>query len=76
MQVTIDKDILELLNCLNTSEEELESIINTLLIEGIDSTTSSEAFTKNEEKQMFIKLKLVGLKLKYMFKMLEDLNDD
>lgn len=76
MQVTIDKDILELLNCLNTSEEELEFIINTLLIEGIDSTTSSEAFTKNEEKQMFIKLKLVGLKLKYMFKMLEDLNDD
>lgn len=76
MQVTIDKDILELLNCLNTSEEELESIINTLLIEGIDSITSSEAFTKNEEKQMFIKLKLVGLKLKYMFKMLEDLNDD
>lgn len=46
MQVTIDKDILELLNCLNTSEEELESIINTLLIEGIDSITSSEAFTK------------------------------
>lgn len=41
MQVTIDKDILELLNCLNTSEEELESIINTLLIEGIDSITSS-----------------------------------
>ena len=76
MQVTIDKDILELLNCLNTSEEELEFIINTLLIEGIDSTTSSEAFTKNEEKQMFIKLKLVVLKLKYMFKMLEDLNDD
>ncbi|WP_314397060.1 hypothetical protein [uncultured Gemella sp.] len=76
MQVTIDKDILELLNCLNTSEEELESIINTLLIEGIDSITSSEAFTKNEEKQMFIKLKLVGLKLKYMFKMLKDLNDD
>lgn len=76
MQVTIDKDILELLNCLNTSEEELESIINTLLIEGIDSITSSEAFTKNEEKQMFIKLKLVGLKVKYMFKILEDLNDD
>lgn len=76
MQVTIDKDILELLNCLNTSEEELESIINTLLIEGIDSITSSEAFTKNEKKKMFIKLKLVGLKLKYMFKMLKDLNDD
>jgi len=75
MQVTIDKDILELLNCLNTSEEELESIINTLLIEGIDSITSSEAFTKNEKKKMFIKLKLVGLKLKYMFKMLKDLND-
>lgn len=76
MQVTIDKDILELLNCLNNSEEELESIINTLLIEGIDSITSSEAFTKNEKKKMFIKLKLVGLKLKYMLKMLKDLNDD
>lgn len=76
MQVTIDKDILELLDFLNASEDKLESTINILLIEGIDSITSNEAFTKNEEKQMFIKLKLVGLKLKYMLKMIELLNND
>jgi len=76
MQVTIDKDILELLNCLNTSEEELESTINTLLIEGIDSITSNEIFIESEKKKDLIKLKVMELKLKYMRKMIEILNND
>ena len=76
MQVTIDKDILELLDFLNISKDKLESTINILLIEGIDSITSNEIFIESEKKKDFIKLKVMELKLKYMFKMMEMLNND
>ena len=49
MQVTIDKDILELLDFFNVSEDKLESTINILLIEGIDSITSNEIFIESEK---------------------------
>mgnify|MGYP003357643135 FL=1 len=76
MQVTIDKDILELLDSLNVSEDKLESTINILLIEGIDSITSNEIFIESEKKKDLIKLKVMELKLKYMRKMIEILNND
>lgn len=76
MQVTIDKDILELLDILNVSEDKLESTINILLIEGIDSITSNEIFIESEKKKDLIKLKVMELKLKYMRKMIEILNND
>jgi len=76
MQVTIDKEILELLDFLNISEDKLESTINILLIEGIDSITSNEIFIENEKKKKNIKLKIMALKLKYMSKMLKMLNND
>ncbi len=76
MQVTIDKDILELLDFLNASEDKLESTINILLIEGIDSITSNEIFIESEKKKDLIKLKVMELKLKYMRKMIEILNND
>jgi len=59
MQVTIDKDILELLDFLNVSEDKLESTINILLIEGIDSITSNEIFIESEKKKDLIKLKVM-----------------
>lgn len=76
MQVTIDKDILELLDFLNASEEDVESTINVLLIEGIDSITSNEIFIESDRKKKDIKLKIMELKLKYMLKMIEMLNND
>lgn len=76
MQVTIDKDILELLDFFNVSEDKLESTINILLIEGIDSITSNEIFIESEKKKDLIKLKVMELKLKYMRKMIEILNND
>lgn len=76
MQVTIDKDILELLDFLNASEDKLESTINILLIEGIDSITSNEIFIESVKKKDLIKLKVMELKLKYMLKMIELLNND
>lgn len=76
MQVTIDKDILELLDSLNVSEDKLESTINILLIEGIDSITSNEIFIESEKKKDLIKLKVMELKLKYMRKMIEILNNN
>lgn len=72
MQVTIDKEILELLDFLNISEDKLESTINILLIEGIDSITSNEIFIENEKKKKNIELKIMALKLKYMSKMLNN----
>lgn len=41
MQVTIDKEILEILEILNASKDKLDTSINILLLEGIDSTVSN-----------------------------------
>lgn len=76
MQVTIDKEILEILEILNASKDKLDTSINILLLEGIDSTVSNEMFLASEMTKEFVKLKVMDLKLKYMLKMLEDLNDD
>lgn len=70
MQVTIDKEIL------NASKDKLDTSINILLLEGIDSTVSNEMFLASEMTKEFVKLKVMDLKLKYMLKMMEDLIDD
>lgn len=76
MQVTIDKEILEILEILNASKDKLDTSINILLLEGIDSTVSNEMFLASEITKDFVKLKVIDLKVKYMLKILEDLNDD
>lgn len=76
MQVTIDKEILEILEILNASKDKLDTSINILLLEGIDSTVSNEMFLASEMTKEFVKLKVMDLKLKYMLKMMEDLIDD
>ena len=76
MQVTIDKEILEILQILKASKDKLDTSINILLLEEIDSTVSNEMFLASEMTKEFVKLKVMDLKLKYMLKMLEDLNDD
>lgn len=76
MQVTIDKEILEILQILKASKDKLDTSINILLLEGIDSTVSNEMFLASEMTKELVKLKVMDLKLKYMLKMLEDLNDD
>lgn len=76
MQVTIDKDILELLDFSNASKDKLDTSINILLLEGIDSTVSNEMFLASEITKVFVKLKVIDLKVKYMLKMLDALNDD
>ena len=76
MQVTIDKEILEILQILKASKDKLDTSINILLLEGIDSTVSNELFLASEMTKEFVKLKVMDLKFKYMLKMLEDLNDD
>lgn len=76
MQVTIDKEILEILEILNASKDKLDNSINILLLEGINSTVSNQMFSASEMKKESVKLKVMDLKLKYMLKMLEDLNDD
>lgn len=76
MQVTIDKEILEILEILNASKDKLDTSINILLLVGIDSTVSNEMFLASEMTKEFIKLKVMDLKFKYMLKMLDALNDD
>lgn len=76
MQVTIDKEILEILEILNASKDKLDTSINILLLEGIDSTVSNEMFLASEITKNFVKLKVIDLKVKYMLKMLDALNDD
>ena len=73
---TIDKEILEILEILKASKDKLDTSINILLLEGIDSTVSNEMFLASKTTKEFVKLKVMDLKLKYMLKMLEDLNDD
>ena len=76
MQVTIDKEILEILEILNASKDKLDNSINILLLEGIDSTVSNQMFSVSEMTKKFVKLKVMDLKLKYILKMLDALNDD
>jgi len=71
MQVTIDKEILGILDLLKIPENELETTINVLLIEGINTFVTSEDFKKNEELEVKILAEILKLKLKYIAKMLE-----
>lgn len=76
MQVTIDKEILEILEILNASKDKLDTSINILLLEGIDSTVSNEKFLASKITKDFVKLKVMDLKFKYILKMMDALNDD
>ena len=76
MQVTIDKEILEILEILNASKDKLDTSINILLLEGIDSTVSNQMFSASEVTKNLVKLKVMDLKFKYILKMMDALNDD
>lgn len=76
MQVKIDKEILEILEILNASKDKLDNSINILLLEGIDSTVSNQMFSASEMTKKSVKLKVMDLKLKYILKMMDALNDD
>ena len=70
MQVTIDKEILELLDFLNVKKDKKELLINILLIEGIEKIVSDEDFLASEITKTNAKIKLWNLKVKYILKML------
>lgn len=71
MQVTIDKEILGILDLLKIPESISETTINVMLIEGLNTFVTSEAFKKNEELKVKILAEILKLKLKYIAKMLE-----
>ena len=72
MQITIDEEILELLDFLNVSKDKKELLINILLIEGIEATVSNEEFLASKKTKKIAKLKVANLKVKYILKMMED----
>lgn len=71
MQVTIDKEILGILDLLKISESELETTINVFLIEGLNTFVTSEDLQQSEELKVKILAEILKLKLKYITKMLE-----
>lgn len=70
MQVTIDEEILELLDFLNVKKDKKELLINILLIEGIEAIVSNEDFLASEMTKKIAKIKVLNLKIKYIVKML------
>lgn len=71
MQVTIDKEILGILDLLKIPESELETTINVFLIEGLNTFVTSEDLQQSEELKVKILAEILKLKLKYITKMLE-----
>ena len=63
MQVTIDKEILGILDLLKIPESMSETTINVMLIEGLNAFVTSEAFKKNEELKVNILAEILKLKL-------------
>lgn len=70
MQITIDEEILELLDFLNVKKDKKELLINILLIEGIEAIVSNEDFLASEMTKKIAKIKVLNLKIKYIVKML------
>ncbi len=71
MQVTIDKEILGILDLLKIPESMSETTINVMLIEGLNTFATSDDLQKSEELKVKILAEILKLKLKYIAKMLE-----
>lgn len=76
MQVTIDKEILGILDLLKIPESDLETTINVLLIEGLNTFVTSDGLQKNEKLKTKIMTEILKLKLKYIAKMMETVVDN
>ena len=66
MQVTIDKEILGILDLLKIPESASETTINVMVIEGLNTFVTSKDFKKNEELEVEILAEILKLKLKLL----------
>lgn len=76
MQVTIDKETVELLKCINASQNALEILINVMLIVGIEKFVLADVLVEKENKKTELIAKILSLKTNNVSRLLEMLNND
>lgn len=76
MQVTIDKETVELLKCINASQNALEILINVMLIVGIEKFVLADVLVEKENKKKELIAKILSLKTNNVSRLLEMLNND
>lgn len=63
MKFNIDEETLELLKQFNATENSLETLINVLLIEGIEKLVQNSTLKVDEKDKTKILIKLLSLKI-------------
>lgn len=63
MKINIDEEILELLEQFNATENSLETLINVLLIEGIEKLVQNSTLEVEKEDKTKILIKILLLKI-------------
>lgn len=75
MQVTIEKETLEFLESIDVPEYSLETLINVLLIEGIEKVIQNCTFKVDEKDKTKILIKILSLKINLLPKVEKMLKD-
>lgn len=76
MQVTIDKETVEILKCINASQNALETLINVMLIDGIEKYVLEDVLAENKDKKIEVIAKILSLKTKNISRLLRILTND
>lgn len=63
MKINIEKETLEFLDSIDVPENSLETLINVLLIEGIEKVIQNCTFKVNEKNKTKILVKILSLKI-------------
>lgn len=63
MKINIEKETLEFLESIDVPENSLETLINVLLIEGIEKVIQNCTFKVNEKNKTKILVKILSLKI-------------
>ena len=75
MKINIDKDTLEFLESIDVPEYSLETLINVLLIEGIEKVIQNCTFKVDEKDKTKILIKILSLKINLIPRVEKMLND-
>ena len=76
MQVTIDKETVEILKCINASQNALKTLINVMLIDGIEKYVLEGVLVESEDKKIEVIAKILSLKTKNISRLLRILTND
>ena len=76
MQVTIDKETVELLKCINVSQNALETLINVMLVDGIEKFVLEDVLIPRENNKIEVIAKILSLKTNNISRLLKVLIND